>query len=259
MASRSSRSRPTTRGSRPTSTRWALPSRPTTSPRSTLSVTARHNGRAPGSGARVRHNGRAPGSGARGVRSRAALLDGDTAPEREIAGDLRRGLLRLGVIPRGGGIPIPVDDDVVVARETLPPAGGVGRARLEVPSVDGVGREVVIPLDDDRRVGLGDHLTAPDSAHDGLPASLLAFLPSWNTGAWFADSRSVAGASGAPGAGSRDSGARSKITPKRRAESSCPSTPPTSSTSAAAESRSPSRLAARTCRGFCTGARTSDR
>src|SRR5918994_3753703 len=93
------------------------------------------------------------------------LLDTHAAPERHVIGDLAGGLARLGVVPGRGWVHVAVDDDVEVARRTLPRTHRRVAAPGEVLQVQRVHREVVIPLDPDCVLGLGEHHALPDGTH----------------------------------------------------------------------------------------------
>src|SRR5207249_8445541 len=93
------------------------------------------------------------------------FLHGDPAPERHVVPDRRRRVLRLGVIPGGILVGVPVHHQVVVASLSLPRAGRVGRALADVRALQGVRWKVVIALDHDGLVALGQYRVAPDRLH----------------------------------------------------------------------------------------------
>src|SRR5262249_15653260 len=66
------------------------------------------------------------------------------------------------------GVYLAVDLDVVVAGGTFPAAFAVQTAVLEVLPVQCLGWEIVIALDNDRVVTLGQHGAIPHRFHDSL-------------------------------------------------------------------------------------------
>src|SRR3954467_446847 len=87
--------------------------------------------------------------------------DGDVLPERDPVDDLGRRLLGLGVVP-GGVLAAPaVVLEREVGRRALPRADRVRAAVADDVLADGGAREVVVALDDDGVVALGDRHAVP--------------------------------------------------------------------------------------------------
>src|SRR4029077_16640803 len=105
-----------------------------------------------------------------GVSRRLAtlFLDRHAAPEGDVVLDVGRRRLGVRVVPGGVRVLQAVHGEGVVARRPLPAADRVGVARLEKFSLDGIGREIDIPLDRLIGVRLGDHLSVPDGFRDAL-------------------------------------------------------------------------------------------
>src|SRR5437879_4096199 len=100
-------------------------------------------------------------------RKRRGCLSGlhlDAFPERDVTGDLLRRVARGRIVPGRVLVYLPADVDVVVARRALPRADRVRLARLEELFADRVGRKIVIALDDDRLVRLGEDGVVPGRA-----------------------------------------------------------------------------------------------
>ena len=89
--------------------------------------------------------------------------------------DLRGGSLRLGVIPGRAGVDLAVDHDIEVTGEAFPGTDRALAAVTEEMPVDAIRRKVVIPLHNDRVVGLGEGCAVPASSDVGTPPA--AWLP----------------------------------------------------------------------------------
>src|SRR5271156_5268477 len=92
-------------------------------------------------------------------------LGGPAPPERGAGLYLRGPRPSPRVEPRGVGVALPVDLDRLVARLALPGADRVGIAVDEVLRVDALDGEVVIVLDDDGVIALGQRRAVPDRPH----------------------------------------------------------------------------------------------
>jgi len=93
----------------------------------------------------------------------------DAAPERDVVLDLRRGVLGLRVGPGGIRVRVAVDVDRQVVGLALPRADGSLRARRDELFTDRVSREVMVSLDDDGPLAVGDDGLVPDCLH-GAPS-----------------------------------------------------------------------------------------
>src|SRR6202034_366400 len=82
-------------------------------------------------------------------------------PERYVVLDLRRGRLRIGVIPGSVGIALAVHFNIMVARRSLPRANAL---RLAGPQILGVHRargKILVPFDCDGLVAFRQHRAIP--------------------------------------------------------------------------------------------------
>src|SRR6266542_4075398 len=95
------------------------------------------------------------------ARATTSRLDLHAVPKGDIAFDVLRFFLRRRVIPCRIVVERIGDDDVVVARGTLPAADGVRRTGAKMLAADCFRRKVVIALDDDRRVAFGEDGAVP--------------------------------------------------------------------------------------------------
>lgn len=91
--------------------------------------------------------------------------------------DILRFCLRIRVVPSCVTVICPVDVQAVIMRSTLPGADTRCIARSEERIVDGVRREIVITLDDNRVVAAGDQLAIPTCFNHYLVSFLRRCLP----------------------------------------------------------------------------------
>jgi hypothetical protein len=110
-----------------------------------------------------------------------SALDGDAAPERDVAGDVGGGRAGVGIVPGGVAVDLVADPDRVVVGLALPEARGAGVAGHQVLLPDRIWREVAVTLDHDRPVALRYHRSVPDRAHRspgrGLGVTVAAHQP----------------------------------------------------------------------------------
>src|SRR3990170_3895102 len=111
-------------------------------------------------------------------RPSCSLLDRDPAPEGDPARDAGGGVRGIRVIPRRGGVHLAGGDHVVVGGRPLPRAHRVTVAVGEELALDALGREVMVALDDDRVIALGDHRSIPHGSwHATLNATTVQTIP----------------------------------------------------------------------------------
>jgi len=91
-------------------------------------------------------------------------VDLDALPEGHVVADLYAGRLGIGVGPSGCRVALALDDDVEAARLALARAGAARIARGEQLERDVPHRKVVIALDHDRPVALGQDRAVPHRA-----------------------------------------------------------------------------------------------
>src|SRR5690349_13083915 len=100
--------------------------------------------------------------------TRRSFGDLHVLPERHPVGDLLGGVLGLGVVPDGVLALRAVQLQGVVGGGALPGADGVGARGAHDVVAQRLAREVVVALDDDGVVALGDHRSVPDGLHGVL-------------------------------------------------------------------------------------------
>src|SRR5580693_4661255 len=91
-----------------------------------------------------------------------AAFDANTFPERDSALDFRGSRLGFRVIPGGVFVFHSIDFDMVVVGCAFPWANGCVHARLQDIFGDGVGRKILISLDDHGVAALGNDLANPN-------------------------------------------------------------------------------------------------
>src|SRR5919202_784358 len=97
--------------------------------------------------------------------TRRSFRDLHVLPERHPVLDLLGGVLRLRVVPDGVIALRAVELEGVVGRRALPGADGVGVRGTQDVVAQRFPREVVVALDDDRVVALGENGPVPDGLH----------------------------------------------------------------------------------------------
>src|SRR4051812_19363401 len=96
----------------------------------------------------------------------------DVLPERDPPGDLLRRVLGLRVVPHRVLALLAVELQGVVRRGALPGAEGVRVRGTDDVVAQGVPWKVVVALDDDRVVALGDGHALPDGPHRSAPCAV---------------------------------------------------------------------------------------
>src|SRR4051794_12136119 len=97
----------------------------------------------------------------------SSFRDLDVLPERHAPGDLLGRVLGFRVVPDRVLAPRAVELEGVVRRRALPRTDGVRVRRAHDVVAERLSREVVVALDDDRVVALGDGRAVPDGLHAG--------------------------------------------------------------------------------------------
>jgi hypothetical protein len=96
-------------------------------------------------------------------------LNLNTTPEGNIASNIFGGFFGFGVVPGGIAVGLAIDDNVVIAGDAFPAAGGVGAAGLEIVHVDAVGWEVLVAFDDFAAITLSNYDAVPSCfGHGGF-------------------------------------------------------------------------------------------
>src|SRR5579859_6815754 len=95
----------------------------------------------------------------------ASRLDRDAAPKREVAADVIRRLLGVGVIPGAARAHLAVHHHVLVAGGALPGADRVPVAVLEVLPAQSLRWKVVVAFHHYGLVALRHHFAVPDRLH----------------------------------------------------------------------------------------------
>ena len=107
------------------------------------------------------------------IEVRPILADLYALPKGEIAGDLFGGLFGGWIGPNSILVYFTIDDEIEIARLALPMAGALFLTRLQKFHVDRIGREILISLDLNGLIGLGNGRAVPDClCHYRAPCGL---------------------------------------------------------------------------------------
>src|SRR3546814_9461758 len=97
--------------------------------------------------------------------------DLDAFPEGDAILDRRRRLLGIAIIPGGVGVHLPAHGDMMIMGDAFPRAQARRRALREHTGIDRRAWEIMIALDHDRVVAVGDHRAVPDRKSTRLNSS----------------------------------------------------------------------------------------